>query len=461
MLTKIETVPESIFGVELAGKATKKEFDEINAQLEEFYQKYGEIKFLIRVESFEYENLAAMWADFKSGLNHFRAIEEAAVITDVSWVEEIVKPFDFVTPNLPVKTFKPGKMGKAIVWLQNTGRKKMKKINKHKPKVVVITGASGGVGRATAIEFAKEGAYILLVARGDAGLQGAKRDVEMHGGQAWIYKADVSVEEQVMAAADFAEEKIGDIDVWINNAMVSVFTRVMDMEPGEYKRVTEVTYLGQVYGTQAALKKMKPRDKGSIILIGSALAYRGIPLQSAYCGAKHAIQGFFESLRAELLHDQLNIDLSIIHLPAMNTTQFGWVKSNFSKKPKPMGPIYEPEVAARAILDLAKKPRRQRMVGIPTLKTVWGNKFIPGFLDRYMAKNGFDGQLTHEQVETDRQNNLWKPVEEDRGIHGEFDDAAAELSIYDQVEEHKKSIGAMALGFVGAIAVSYLFRNKK
>jgi len=461
MLTKIETVPENIFGVEMSGKVTKEDFQTINVQMEEFEQKHGEIKFLIEVKKFEYDNLAAMWADFKSGMDHFRSIKEAALITDVNWIEKVSGSLNFITPNLVIKTFKPGKMDKAIAWLTSASRKKARKINKYKPKVVVITGASGGVGRATAIEFAKEGAHILLIARGEAGLNGAKHDVEMNGGKAWIYKADVAVEEEVMAAADFAEREIGAIDVWVNNAMVSVFARVTDMEPGEYKRVTEVTYLGQVYGTQAALKKMRPRDKGSIILVGSALAYRGIPLQSAYCGSKHAIQGFFESLRAELLHDQINIDLSIIHLPAMNTTQFGWVKSNFSKKPKPMGDIYEPEVAARAIVDLAKNPRRQRMVGIPTLKTVWGNKFLPGFLDHYMAKKGFDGQLTDEPVEADRKNNLWKPVEEDRGIHGEFDDAAADLSIYDQVVEHKKSIGVGIFGFAAAIAVGYLFRSKK
>lgn len=461
MLTKIKTVPDSIFGVEMSGKVTKEDFEKINAEMEEFQQKHGKIKFLIHVKEFEYDNLAAMWADLKSGLAHFRSVEEAAVITDLDWVEVISGPFNFITPNLPVKTFTPGKLDKAVSWLQKTSRRKTNKINRYKPKVVVITGASGGVGRATAIEFAKEGAYILLIARGEAGLNGAKHDVEMNGGKAWIYKADVSVEEEIMAAADYAEQEIGDIDIWVNNAMVSVFARVTDMEPGEFKRVTEVTYLGQVYGTQAALKKMKPRDKGSIILVGSALAYRGIPLQSAYCGSKHAIQGFFESLRAELLHDQIDIDLSIIHLPAMNTTQFGWVKSNFSKKPKPMGDIYEPEVAARAIVELSENPRRSRMVGIPTLKTVWGNKFLPGFLDHYMAKKGFAGQLTNEPVEADRKDNLWEPVEEDRGVHGDFDDVADDLSIYDKVVEHKKSIGAVVLGFAGAIAVGYLFRNNK
>ena len=328
-----------------------------------------------------------------------------------------------------------------------------------KPKVIVITGASGGVGRATAIQFAKKGVKILLIARGKAGLEGAKKDVEEHGGEAWIYAADVSDEEQMEAAADFAERELGPIDVWINNAMVSVFSRVVDMEPGEYKRVTDVTYLGQVFGTMAALRRMKNRNCGRIILVGSALAYRGIPLQSAYCGSKHAIQGFFESLRAELLHDNINVELSIIHLPAMNTTQFGWVKSRFDRKPKPMGAIYEPEVAARAIVDLAKHPQRQRMVGIPTLKTVWGNKFLPEYLDRYMAINGFDGQLTDTPEDPDRPNNLWEPINEDRGIHGDFEDSAAHLSIYDQLEEHKKSLGLVGLGFTGAFLLSRIIRK--
>ena len=328
-----------------------------------------------------------------------------------------------------------------------------------KYKVVIITGASGGVGRATAIEFAKKKAKILLIARGKEGLEGAKKDVEDNGGTAWIYQADVSDKAQVEAAADFAERELGPIDIWVNNAMVSVFSRVLDMEAEEFKRVTEVTYLGQVYGTMAALKRMKDRNCGRIILVGSALAYRGIPLQSAYCASKHAVQGFFESLRAELLHDGINVSLSIIHLPAMNTTQFGWVKSRFDKKPKPMGAIYEPEVAARAIVELAKNPERQRMVGLPTLKTVWGNKFLPTYLDRFMAENGFEGQLTDEPEDPDRKNNLWDPIPEDRGIHGDFEDSAAHLSIYDQVEEHKKSLGLVGIGFAGAFLLSRIIKK--
>ncbi|MCM4156613.1 SDR family oxidoreductase [Gramella sp. AN32] len=321
--------------------------------------------------------------------------------------------------------------------------------NSNTNKVVVITGASAGVGRATAKEFAKEGAKILLIARGKDGLEGAKRDVVACGGQAWVYSADVADAKQIEAAADYAEEHLGPIDIWINNAMVSVFSKAIDMSAEEYSRVTNVTYLGQVYGTLAALKRMKERNSGRIILVGSALSYRGIPLQSAYCASKHAIQGFFESLRAELLHDNLNIDLSIVHLPAMNTTQFGWVKTRFDKKPQPMGKIYQPEVAARAIVEVAKSGVRLRMVGYPTVQTIWGNKLVPEFLDHYMAKNGISGQLTNEPEDEDRENNLWDPVPGDQGIYGGFANRAQDYSIYDKIVENKKVIGIFGAALVG------------
>ncbi|MDT0651027.1 SDR family oxidoreductase [Autumnicola edwardsiae] len=330
--------------------------------------------------------------------------------------------------------------------------REMKKESKgSKNEVVVITGASGGVGRATAREFAKRGARILLVARGNDGLEGAKREVEKAGGQAWIYMADVANPEQVEAAANFAEENIGPIDVWVNNAMVSVFSKVIDMEPEEYKRVTEVTYLGQVYGTLSALKRMKARDSGSIIHVGSALSYRGIPLQSAYCGSKHAIQGFFDSLRAELLHDDINVNLSIVHLPAMDTTQFGWVKSRFDKKPKPMGKIFQPEVAARAIVDVCNTGQRLRMVGFSTVKTIWGNKLVPEYLDYFMAKNGISGQLTSEPEDPDRENNLWKPVPGDQGTYGSFSEKAQNYSLYDKLVENRKALGLVGVGVLGTV----------
>ncbi|MDT0676975.1 SDR family oxidoreductase [Autumnicola musiva] len=329
-----------------------------------------------------------------------------------------------------------------------------------KSKTVVITGASAGVGRATAREFAKEGAKTLLIARGKDGLEGAKREVEESGGQAWTYVADVANAEQMEQAADYAEENIGPIDVWINNAMVSVFSKVIDMTPEEYKRVTEVTYLGQVYGTIAALKRMKNRNCGRIILVGSALSYRGIPLQSAYCGSKHAIQGFFESLRAELLHDGINVGLSIVHLPAMNTTQFGWVKTRFNKKPKPMGTIFQPEVAARAIVEVAESGERLRMVGYSTLKTVLGNKVLPAYLDHYMAENGISGQLTPHDEDPDRQDNLWEPVPGDQGTYGGFSDQAQNYSIYDKIYENRKTLGLIAGTFLGASLFSALTGKK-
>lgn len=319
-----------------------------------------------------------------------------------------------------------------------------------KNKTVVITGGSAGVGRAIAHEFAKKGSRILLIARGKDGLEVAKREVEDLGGRAWIYVADVSNAEEMNAAADFAEKNIGPIDIWINNAMVSVFSKVKDMTPDEYKRVTEVTYLGQVYGTQAALRKMKGRNCGKIILIGSALSYRGIPLQSAYCASKHAIQGFFESLRAELIHDGINIDLSIVHLPAMNTTQFGWVKTRFNKKPKPMGKIFQPEVAARAVIEVVESGERVRMVGFSTVQTVWGNKLVPGYLDHFMAKNGISGQLTDKPEDPDRKDNLWEPVPGDQGTHGQFDKQAQNYSLYDKLYKNRKTLALVTGTLIGS-----------
>lgn len=328
-----------------------------------------------------------------------------------------------------------------------------------KNKVVVITGASAGVGRAIAKEFAKQGAKILLIARGKDGLAGAKTEVDALGGKAWVYEADVANSQQMFEAADFAEENLGPIDIWINNAMVSVFSKAMDMTPDEYKRVTDVTYLGQVYGTLAALQKMKNRNCGKIILIGSALSFRGIPLQSAYCASKHAIQGFFESLRAELMHDGINVDLSIVHLPAMNTTQFGWVKTRFNKKPKPMGQIFQPEVAARAVVEVAESGERLRMVGFSTVQTVWGNKLVPEYLDHFMAKNGISGQLTNQPEDENRQDNLYQPVPGDQGSHGDFDDQAQNYSIYDTIYDHKKTLALIGGTLIGTALMKMIFHR--
>ncbi len=320
-------------------------------------------------------------------------------------------------------------------------------------KVVVVTGASAGLGRAIVREFARQGANIGLLARGKDGLEGAKKEVEDLGGKALAIPTDVSQPDQVEAAADRIENELGPIDVWINNAMISVFGPFKKLEAKDFKQVTDVTYLGQVYGTQSALKRMLPRDRGSIILVGSALAYRGIPLQSAYCGAKHGIQGFFESLRAELSHDGSKVNLSMVQLPAMNTTQFGFVKSYLPNKPRPMGTIYQPEVAARAIAHVAKNPRRELQVGYPTVQTILGNKFLPGFLDKFLGETGYEGQQTDEPTEPDRQNNLYDPLPGDHGSHGTFDDSSWEYSPETWAATHKVvtwsaviSVAALAFG---------------
>src|SRR5688572_844020 len=254
-----------------------------------------------------------------------------------------------------------------------------------KTEVVVITGASAGVGRATARAFAQRGAKIGLVARGRDGLEGTREEIERAGGSALVLPTDVASAEQVEAAAQAVEENFGPIDIWINNAMVSVFSPIKEMTAEEFKRVTEVTYLGYVYGTLAALKRMLPRDRGVIIQVGSALAYRGIPLQSAYCGAKHAVQGFVDSLRCELLHDKSRVRVAMVQLPAMNTPQFSWVKSRMRRKPQPVPPIYQPELGAEAILFAALNNRREMYIGYPTVAAIVADKVAGGLADRYLA----------------------------------------------------------------------------
>lgn len=326
--------------------------------------------------------------------------------------------------------------------------------NELKNKVVAITGASAGLGRAIAIKFAEEGAKIGLIARGEDGLQAAKKEVEDAGSKAAIAITDVSDYNAVEKASEQIENELGAIDIWINNAMVSVFGPLQKMTADEFKRVTEVTYLGQVYGTMAALKKMQPRNKGKIILIGSALAYRGIPLQSAYCGAKHGIHGFFESLRTELIHDKSNVQLSMVQMPAMNTTQFGFVKSYLPNKPKPMGTIYEPEAAANAVLYAALNNEREIYYGYSTYKTILGNKVLPGFLDKYLAKTGFDGQQTNEPDDKNRPNNLWQPIPGDHGAKGNFDKTAKHYSPLFKIKKNEFLAAAglsavmMSIGFL-------------
>ena len=297
-------------------------------------------------------------------------------------------------------------------------------------KVVVVTGASAGVGRATVRAFAREGARIGLVARGHAGLEAARREVEELGGEALVLSADVANADDVEQAADLVEEAFGGIDIWVNNAMCSVFAPASKMTPADYRRVTEVTYLGYVYGTLAALKRMRPRDQGIIIQVGSVLAYRGIPLQSAYCAAKHAIQGFTEALRCELINERSNVRISMVQMPALNTPQFDWVRSRLPRKPQPVPPIFQPEVAADAIVHASRHYRREWYVGASTALVVTANKFVPGLGDWYLGRQGYDAQQYDGEVAPDRRDNLVAPVddEDDYGAHGDFDDRAADFS---------------------------------
>jgi NAD(P)-dependent dehydrogenase (short-subunit alcohol dehydrogenase family) len=320
-----------------------------------------------------------------------------------------------------------------------------------KNQVVVITGASAGVGRATVREFARHGASIGLIARGRDGLEGARREVEAAGGKALVLPTDVADAAQVEAAAARVEKELGPIDVWVNDAMASVFSRIKQMTAEEFKRVTDVTYLGYVYGTLAALKRMLPRDRGTIVHVGSALAYRSIPLQAAYCAAKHAVLGFFASLRTELLHDHSNVHTVMVQMPALNTPQFGWVKSRLPHKAQPVPPIYQPEVAARAIYYASQHPeRREYFVGWSTIKAIYGNKLVPSYADRYLARTGYDSQQHDGPEDPNRANNLWEPVPGDHGAHGSFDDRAREHSLELWATTHRGILAAaLGLGIAG------------
>lgn len=323
---------------------------------------------------------------------------------------------------------------------------------KKRPRVVVITGASAGVGRATAQAFARRGCALALLARGRDRLEAARRDVESLGGHALVFPVDVADPDQVEAAAAAIERDVGPIDVWVNNAMVSILSPIKSMTADEFRRVTEVTYLGYVYGTLAALRRMLPRDRGVIVQVGSALAYRAIPLQSAYCAAKHAVQGFTESLRSELIHDRSRVRVTTVHLPAVNTPQFRWIKSRLPHQPQPVPPIYQPEVAARAIVWAADHPRRELAVGAPTVKAIVGDKFIPGLLDRYLAGKGYRAQQTDQPIEPDRRDNLWEPVPGDYGAHGAFDEAARPHSLQLWANTHRGTLAAAGAGLLAALA---------
>lgn len=324
----------------------------------------------------------------------------------------------------------------------------------YKKRVVVVTGASAGLGRAIVREFANKGADVALIARGIEGLEGAKREVEAAGGRALIFPVDVSDAAAVENAAEETERQLGPIDVWVNNAMNSVFSPVKKMTPDDYKRVTEVTYLGQVYGALSALKRMMPRDRGTIIFVGSALAYRGIPLQSAYCASKHAIEGFFDSLRTELLHDNSNVNISMVQLPAMNTTQFEFVKSRLPNKPRPMGTIYQPEIAAGVIEHASRHHRREYYVGWPTVKAIIGNKIAPWYADWVLSRNGIDGQMTSEPEDPQRKDNLYAPLPGDHGAHGNFDDMSKDFSLTTWASLHKGLVAASLLVFAGVAFIT-------
>jgi NAD(P)-dependent dehydrogenase (short-subunit alcohol dehydrogenase family) len=332
--------------------------------------------------------------------------------------------------------------------------------NGRKREVVVVTGASAGVGRAAARAFAQQGADVGLIARGVDGLEAARREIERLGRKALVLPLDVADADAVDAAAQHVEDELGPIDVWVNNAMVSVFSPVKEMAAAEYRRVTEVTYLGFVHGTLAALRRMLPRDRGTIVQVGSALAYRSIPLQSAYCAAKAAVRGFTDSLRCELDHDGSRVRLTMVQMPALNTPQFGWVKSRLPRKPQPVPPIFQPEVAAEAIVFAAHHGRRELWVGWPTVKAILDAKLAPTVGDRFLAKNGYDAQQTVEPVEPDRRDNLWEPVPGDHGAHGTFDDRASPHSPALWASEHRNWLALAGVGVVGTLCGLALARRR-
>ncbi|SBT45787.1 SDR family oxidoreductase [Micromonospora narathiwatensis] len=324
--------------------------------------------------------------------------------------------------------------------------------NRQKAQVAVITGASAGVGRATARLLARRGIAIALLARGRTGLDAAAEEVRAAGGRALPVEVDMADYDQVVAAGQRIEAELGPIDLWINDAFSSVFAPFLQTRPEEFRRAMEVTYLGYVHGTRVALHHMVPRDRGAIVQVGSALAYRGIPLQATYCGAKHAIVGFTEALRCELMHDRSNVKVTMVHLPALNTPQFDWLLSRLPRHAQPVPPIYEPEVAARAIVAAADRPgRREYWVGASTALTILGNRIAPGLLDRYLARTGYDSQQTDRPADHDRPVNLWRPADgpqgRDYGARGSFGGRAHRHSTQAWLSRHRL---VTAAGLTGA-----------
>ncbi|MGH2880796.1 MAG: SDR family oxidoreductase [Solirubrobacteraceae bacterium] len=313
--------------------------------------------------------------------------------------------------------------------------------------VVAVTGASSGVGRASAHAFGREGATVGLIARGRDALEETAGEVRCLGGDPVLLECDVADPAAVEAVAQELDQR-GGIDVWVNNAMASVFAPTWEIAAEEYARVTEVTYLGVVYGTLSALRRMRARERGVIVQVGSALAYRGIPLQSAYCASKHAIQGFTESLRCELMHEASPVRVTMVQLPALNTPQFDVVRTRLPRHPQPVPPIYQPEVAARAIVSAAKEPaRREWWVGASTALTVIGNALAPGAADRYLARTGFDAQQTDQPISSERPDNLFAPLPGGRSTHGDFDDRAKRRSVQWEITRHRRTLG-LGLGAV-------------
>ena len=330
-----------------------------------------------------------------------------------------------------------------------------------KSPVVAVTGASGGIGRASAIEFANRGARLALIARGKAGLKAATADVEALGAKAFAVQADVSKPEEIESAIQDIETNFGEIDIWVNVAFTSVFANFTDIAPEEFKRVTEVTYLGYVYSIMAILPRMRQRGRGTIVNVGSALAYRGIPLQSAYSGAKHAIQGFNESLRVELLHERSPVNITMVQMPAVNTPQFSWVLSRLPHQAQPVPPIYQPEIAAKAVVYAASYPkRREYWVGGSTVKTLLANAIAPGILDHYLARTGFSAQQTLTPRDPDQAVNLWGAADEDHdfGPRGIFSDVARAHSTQAWLSRHRKAITAGGVVVLSGVAVFLLRR---
>jgi NAD(P)-dependent dehydrogenase (short-subunit alcohol dehydrogenase family) len=321
-------------------------------------------------------------------------------------------------------------------------------------KVVVITGGTSGVGRATAREFARRGARVAVLARGTDGLQAAADEIRRAGPQALAIPTDVGAADQVESAADMVERDLGPIDIWVNDAMTTVFAPFVEITGDEFERVTRTTYLGTVNGTRAALRRMRPRDRGVIVQVGSALAYRSIPLQSAYCGAKHAMAGFTSSLRTELLHDRSGVRVTMVHLPAVNTPQFERCATRMPNEPQPVPPIYEPEIAARAIAWAAAHPRREYWIGASTVGTILANRLVPGLLDRYLARTNYDAQQTDTRIQGGRRGNLWMPVPGDPGAHGEFGARSANRSPQVWAARHRTALIAAGAMIAASLSVA-------